>query len=336
LREISYAQAINEALKEEMRRDNRVFMIGEDVAVHGGTYGLSKGLLEEFGEKRVKDTPISEAAIVGTGIGAALTGLRPIVELMYIDFTTVAMDQIVNQAAKLRYMTGGMAKLPLVIRTQGGSGTGEAAHHTQSLEAWFVHIPGLKVVMPSTAFDAKGLFKTAVRDNNPVLFIDHKLLFPKKGSVPEEEYTIPFGKADIKREGNDITIVATSLMIHRALSAAEELEKDGLTVEIIDPRTLVPFDKETLMNSVKKTGRLLILHEACTRGGIGGGIIREIIEDCFDYLDAPLRVLAGRNIPIPYAPSLEKMAVPQQRDIVETVIGMTKFSRRFSTHIAKS
>jgi len=336
LREISYAQAINEALKEEMRRDNRVFMIGEDVAVHGGTYGLSKGLLEEFGEKRVKDTPISEAAIVGTGIGAALTGLRPIVELMYIDFTTVAMDQIVNQAAKLRYMTGGMAKLPLVIRTQGGSGTGEAAHHTQSLEAWFVHIPGLKVVMPSTPFDAKGLFKTAVRDNNPVLFIDHKLLFPKKGSVPEEEYTIPFGKADIKREGNDITIVATSLMIHRALSAAEELEKDGLTVEIIDPRTLVPFDKETLMNSVKKTGRLLILHEACTRGGIGGGIIREIIEDCFDYLDAPPRVLAGRNIPIPYAPSLEKMAVPQQRDIVETVIGMTKFSRRFSTHIAKS
>jgi len=336
LREISYTQAINEALKEEMRRDDGVFMIGEDVAVHGGTYGLSKGLLGEFGANRVKDTPISEAALVGLGIGAALTGLRPVVEIMYIDFTTVAMDQIVNQAAKLRYMTGGMAKVPLVIRTQGGSGTGEAAHHTQSLEAWFVHVPGLKVVMPSTPYDAKGLFKTAIRDNNPVLFIDHKLLFPKKGPVPEGEYTIPFGRADIKREGNDITIVATSLMIRKALSVAEELEKEGLSIEIIDPRTLVPFDKETLIESVKKTGRLLIIHEACTRGGIGGEIIRITMENCFDYLDTPPRVLGGKNIPIPYAPSLEEIAVPQQKDIARTVIEMTQSTGKFGADIVQS
>lgn len=319
MREISYSQALNEALKEEMRRDERIFMIGEDVAIHGGTYGVSKGLLEEFGEKRAKDTPISEAAIVGTGVGAALTGLRPVVEIMYIDFTTVAMDQIVNQVAKLRYMTGGMVKLPLVIRTQGGSGTGEAAHHTQSLEAWFVHVPGLKVVMPSTPYDAKGLFKTAIREDNPVMFIDHKLLFPKKGPVPEEEYTIPFGQADVKKQGDDVTVVATSLMVHKALKAAEKLAEEGISIEVIDPRTLVPFDKETIIKSVRKTNHLVILHEACQRGGVGGEILREIIEEIFDCLDDPPKILGGKDIPVPYSPPLERVTVPQEKDIVETI-----------------
>lgn len=320
VREITYAQALNEALKEEMRGDERIFMIGEDVALHGGIYGVSKELLEEFGDRRVKDTPISEAAIVGLGVGAALTNLRPVVEVMYIDFTTVAMDQIVNQAAKLRYMSGGAVKVPLVIRTQGGSGTGEAAHHTQSLESWFVHIPGLKVVMPSTPYDAKGLFKTAVRDDNPVMFIDHKLLFSQKGPVPEEEYSIPFGQADVKREGDDVTLVATSSMVHKALEASRELEKQGVSVEVIDPRTLVPFDRQTIVSSVKKTGRLLILHEACSRAGIGAEILREIIGECFDYMDTPPKILAGRNIPIPYTMPLEKVAVPQMEDIIRAVM----------------
>lgn len=324
MREITYSQALNEAIKEEMRRDERIFMIGEDVALHGGTYGVSKGLLKEFGERRVKDTPISEAAIVGTGIGAAITGLRPIVEIMYIDFATVCMDQIVNQAAQLHYMTGGMVKVPLVIRTQGGSGTGEAAHHTKSLEAWFVHVPGLKVVMPSTPYDAKGLFKTAVRDDNPVMFIDHKLLFPKKGPVPEEEYTIPFGQADVKKQGDDVTIVATSLMVHKALKVAEKLAEEGISVEVIDPRTLVPFDKEIIINSVKKTNHLVILHEACQRGGIGGEILCEIGEEIFDYLDDFPRILGGKNTPIPYSSPLERVIVPQQKDIVGTIKNMSR------------
>lgn len=328
MREITYTQALNEALKEEMQRDEKVFMIGEDVALHGGTFGISKNLLKEFGDKRVKDTPISEAAIVGTGIGAALTGLRPIVEIMYIDFTTVCMNEIVNQAAKLRYMSGGTARVPLVIRTQGGSGTGEAAHHTQSLESWFVHIPGLKVVMPSTPYDAKGLFKTAIRDDNPVIFIDHKLLYPRKGSVPEKEYTISFGKADIKREGSDVTLIATSLMVGKALEAGEELEKQGVSVEVIDPRTLVPLDRQTIVSSIKKTGYLLIVHEACGRAGIGGEILREIMEECFDYMDAPPKILAGKNIPIPYTTPLEKVTVPQVKDIIGTVIYMMGSNHR--------
>ena len=319
MREITYSQALNEAIKEEMRRDEGIFMIGEDVALHGGTYGISKGLLEEFGERRVKDTPISEAAIVGTGIGAAITGLRPIVEIMYIDFTTVCMDQIVNQAAQLHYMTGGMVEVPLVIRTQGGSGTGEAAHHTKSLEVWFVHVPGLKVIMPSTPYDAKGLFKTAIRNDDPVIFIDHKLLFPRKGPVPEEEYLIPFGKADVKRKGEDITIVATSFMVHKALKVGDILQQEGISIEVIDPRTLTPFDKVTVVESVKKTGHLLILQEACERCSMAGEIMREVIEDCFDYLDAPPKVLAGEVTPIPYSEPLEKAAIPQEEDLIEVV-----------------
>ena len=324
MRQITYAQAINEALREEMKRDSRVFMIGEDIGVQGGTVGLSKGLLAEFGEKRIKDTPISEAAFVGCGIGAAITGLRPVVELMYIDFTAVAMDQIVNQAAFLRYMTGGMVTVPLVIRTQGGAGTGEAAHHSKSLESWFVHVPGLKVVMPSTPYDAKGLFKTSIRDDNPVLFIDNKMLFFKKGPVPEEEYLIPFGKADVKREGDDITIVTTSLMVHRALEAANLLKEKGISVEVIDPRTLTPFDKETVIKSVQKTRQLLIAQEACERASMAGEILREVINDCFSYLDGPPQVLAGKDVPIPYSAPLENVAVPQVEDIVKTVEEMLK------------
>ncbi len=316
MREITYSQALNEALREEMQRDEKVFIIGEDVAIHGGTYNVSKGLLKEFGEKRVKDTPISEAAFVGLGIGSALTGLRPVVEIMYIDFTTVAMDQIVNQAAKLRYMTGGAVKLPMVIRTQGGSGTGEAAQHTQSLEAWFIHVPGLKVVMPSCPYDAKGLFKTAIRDDNPVIFIDHKLLFSKKGPVPEDTYTIPLGKADIKKEGEDVTVVATSLMVNKVLAAARKLEGQGISLEVIDPRTLLPLDKETIVSSVKKTHRLMIVHEAYSRGGIGSIIMEEIMEEVFDSLDAPVKVLAGENAPIPYSPPLEEIMIPQEKDII--------------------
>lgn len=326
-REITYSQALNEALKEEMRRDERVFMIGEDVALHGGTFRVSKDLLEEFSDRRVKDTPISEMAIVGLGVGAALTDLRPIIELMYIDFATVAMDQIVNQAAKLRYMSGGSVKIPLVIRTQGGSGTGEAAQHTQSLESWFVHTPGLKVIMPSTPYDAKGLFKTAIRDDNPVVFIDHKLLFPQKGLVPEEEYLLPFGQADVKRKGDDLTLVATSLMVHRTLEASTALEKQGVTVEVIDPRTLVPFDKQAIVNSLRKTGRLLIVHEACTRAGIGAEILREIIEEGFDYMDVPPKVLGGRNSPTPYATLLERAAVPQVKDIIDAATDMIGVKR---------
>ncbi|MEE9191738.1 MAG: alpha-ketoacid dehydrogenase subunit beta [Candidatus Aerophobetes bacterium] len=316
MREITYSQALNEALREEMQGEERVFIIGEDIAIHGGTYNVSKGLLREFGEKRVKDTPISEAAIVGLGVGAALTGLRPVVEIMYIDFVTVAMDQIVNQAAKLRYMTGGTVKLPMVIRTQGGSGTGEAAQHTQSLEAWFIHIPGLKVVMPSCPYDAKGLFKTAIRDDNPVIFIDHKLLFSKKGPVPEDTYTIPLGEADIKKEGEDVTVVATSLMVHKVLAAARKLEGQGISLEVIDPRTLLPLDKKTIVSSVKKTHRLMIVHEAYSRGGIGSIITEEIMEEVFDFLDAPIKVLAGKNAPIPYSPPLEKVMIPQEEDII--------------------
>jgi pyruvate dehydrogenase E1 component beta subunit len=302
-----------------MRRDKNVFMIGEDIAIHGGTFGISNGLLKEFGERRVKDTPISESALVGTGIGSAITGLRPIVEIMYIDFTTVCMDQIVNQAGLLRYMTGGMVKVPLVIRTQGGSGTGEAAHHCKSLESWFVHVPGLKVVMPSNPYDAKGLFKTSIRDDNPVIFIDHKLLLTQKGHVPEEEYLIPLGKADIKRKGKDVTVIATSLMVQKALKAGVVLEKEGVSLEIIDPRTLTPFDKETVIVSIKKTGRLLIIQEACERASMAGEIVRDIIRECFDYLDAAPRVLAGKDVPIPYSLPLEKASVPQEEDIIRTI-----------------
>ena len=260
-----------------MERDETILLIGEDI----GIYGVTEGLLGRFGERRVKQTPISESAIVGAAVGAAITGLRPVAEIMYIDFITTAMDQIVNQSAKLSFMSGGQVRLPLVIRTPGGAGTREAAQHSQSLEAWFIHTPGLKVVMPSTAYDAKGLLKSAIRDSYPVIFIEHKLLYSQKESVPEGEWLVPLARADIKRKGDDITVVATSFMVHEALEAAEILSRE-MSVEVIDPRTLVPLDIETIIDSVRKTGRLLVIHEACTRGGIGAEIVREVTERTFD------------------------------------------------------
>ncbi|WP_304622614.1 alpha-ketoacid dehydrogenase subunit beta [Pelosinus baikalensis] len=317
---ITYKEAVRQAMQEEMRRDENVFLLGEDVGVYGGAFGVSLGMLEEFGEERVRDTPISEGVIAGAAAGAAVTGLRPIAEIMFSDFITIAMDSLVNQAAKMRYMFGGKAKVPMVLRMPGGSGTGAAAQHSQSLEAWLVHVPGLKVVMPSTPYDVKGLLKTAIRDDNPVVFIETKTVYNKKGEVPEEDYVIPFGVADVKRVGRDVTVFATGVMVHRSLEAAEILAKEGIDVEVIDPRTLVPFDKETLVKSVIKTGKLIIVHEACKRGGFGGEVAAEVMEsEAFDYLDAPIKRVAGKNIPIPYCMELEKSAVPQVDDIVNAV-----------------
>ncbi|REJ13526.1 MAG: alpha-ketoacid dehydrogenase subunit beta [Caldibacillus debilis] len=320
MREITYLEAVREAMTQEMRRNEDVYLMGEDIGVYGGAFGVTRGMIEEFGPERIRNTPISEAAIAGAAVGSALTGMRPILEIQFSDFITIALDQIVNQAAKLRYMFGGKGKVPMVVRTPGGSGTGAAAQHSQSLEAWTVHIPGLKVVQPSTAYDAKGLLKAAIDDDNPVIFYEHKLLYKTKGHVPEEPYSIPLGKADIKREGKDVTIVATSIMVHRALEAAKELEKEGIDVEIVDPRTLVPLDEETIVRSVKKTGRVVIVHEAVKRGGIGGEIAGVIAEsEAFDYLDAPIKRLGGLPVPIPYNPKLEKAAVPQVPDIIKAV-----------------
>jgi acetoin:2,6-dichlorophenolindophenol oxidoreductase subunit beta len=297
-----------------------VFILGEDIGVYGGAFGVTRGMIEEFGPERIRNTPISEAAISGTAIGAALTGMRPILELQFSDFITIAMDNMVNQAAKLRYMYGGEGKVPMVLRTPAGSGTGAAAQHSQSLEAWMTHIPGLKVVQPSTAYDAKGLLKAAMDDDNPVVFYEHKLCYRTKSEVPEEVYSIPLGKADIKKEGKDVTIVATAMMVHKSLEAAEQLESEGISVEVVDPRTLVPLDEETIVESVKKTGRLIVVHEAVKRGGFGGEIASMIAEsEAFDYLDAPIKRLGGKAVPIPYNPELEKAAVPQVQDIVEAV-----------------
>lgn len=328
MREIEYREAIREAIIEEMDRDRKVFLIGEDIGIYGGAFKAYKGLLDKYGPDRVINTPISEAAIIGAGIGAALTGYRPIVEIMFIDFATLAMDQIANQAAKIHFMSGGSLNVPLVIRTQGGVGKGLATQHSQSLEAWFYHIPGLKVVMPSTSYDVKGLLKTAVRDNSPVMFIEHKMIYPVKGAVPEEEYTIPFGKADIKRKGEDITIFAYSNMVLRSLEAAEELEKDRISCEIIDPRTLVPLDIDTVVNSVKKTGRLIIVSEACRRGSVASDISARITERAFDYLSAPVKIVAGLDTPIPYNSTLEQASIPQKADIIKAVKELLQKSPR--------
>lgn len=320
MREISYLEAVKEAMCQEMRVNKDVFILGEDIGVYGGAFGVTRGMLEEFGSERVRSTPISESAISGCAVGAAVTGMRPILEIQFSDFITIAMDNIVNQAAKLRYMFGGKGKVPVVIRTPAGSGAGLAAQHSQSLEAWTAHIPGLKVVQPSTPYDAKGLLKAAIDDNNPVMFYEHKLLYGLKGYVPEEVYSIPIGKADVKRQGSDITIVATSLMVHKAIEAAEQLGKEGIQAEVIDPRTLVPLDEETIIESVKKTGRLVVVYEAVKRGGYGAEIASMIAEsEAFDYLDAPIVRLGGIPVPIPYNPILEKKAVPQVEDIVFAV-----------------
>ncbi|MGQ9631745.1 MAG: alpha-ketoacid dehydrogenase subunit beta [bacterium] len=319
MREIDYRGALREALREEMIRDPAVFLMGEEIGARGGAFKVTEGLLAEFGPERVRPTPISESAIVGAAVGAALVGARPVAEIMFIDFATLAMDQIVNQCAKFKFMTGDKLRVPLVIRTQGGAGGGIAAQHSQSLEAWFFHTPGLKVAMPSTPYDAKGLLKTAIRDDDPVIFIEHKRLYTTRGPVPEEEYLVPFGKADVKRRGGDATVVATSLMVHRALQAAEALAEEGIEVEVIDPRTLVPLDLATIVESVKKTGRLVIVHEACKRGGVGGEIASLVVEEAFDYLDAPIRRVAAPNTPMPYNIDLENSVVPDEKRIADAV-----------------
>jgi pyruvate/2-oxoglutarate/acetoin dehydrogenase E1 component len=306
-------------LKEEMQRDPSLMLIGEDIGRYGGIFGVTKGLLEEFGPHRVRSTPISESAIIGSALGAAMTGIRTVAEIMYIDFTTCAMDQIVNQVAKMRYMSGGKAKIPLVIRTQGGGGRGNAAQHSQSLEALFLHIPGLKIVMPSTPYDARGLLKTAIRDDNPVMFIEHKLLYATKGSIPDGEYIIPFGQADIKRRGKDVTVIAISYMVTKALKAAEVLAKEGLEVEVIDLRTLVPLDLETTLQSIRKTNRAVIVHEGCRRGGIGAEMASTITEEVFDYLDAPIERVGSLDVPIPYSEPLENAVIPGEEKIISAV-----------------
>ena len=318
-KKIRYVQALNEALREEMLRDEKVFVMGEDIAIYGGAYKVTNELYQEFGEERVRDTPISEAAIAGAAAGAAMTGMRPVAEIMYIDFSTIATDQIINIAAKNRYMFGGKSIVPVVYRTQGGAGRGIAEHHSQSLEAWYEHIPGLFVVMPSTPFDAKGLLKTCIRDDNPVMFIEQKLLYGTEGEVPEEEYTVPLGVADVKREGTDVTVVAYSRMVLLALEAAEELAKEGISVEVVDPRSLKPLDSETIINSVKKTSKAVVVHEGYRTCGVGAEIVAQIMEKAFDYLDAPVQRVAGEDVPIPMSPVLEAAAVPDKARIVEAV-----------------
>jgi len=316
-REITYLEAVREAMSQEMRRDPEVFLIGEDVGVYGGAFGVSKGMLEEFGEWRVIDTPISEAAIAGATTGSAMMGMRPIMELMFMDFVTIAMDQLVNQAAKMRFMFGGKVSLPFVVRAPAGSGTGAAAQHCGSQEAWFISTPGIKVVAPSTAYDAKGLLVSSIRDNNPVMFMEHKLLYRTKDIVPEELYEIPLGKAKVTREGKDLTIIAYSIMAVRALEAAEQLAQEGIDVEVVDLRTLKPLDVDTIVESVSKTGRALVVHEAPITGGFGGEIVARIAaSEAFDRLDAPIMRLAGKDTPIPYNRILERATVPQVEDIV--------------------
>jgi pyruvate dehydrogenase E1 component beta subunit len=315
-----YREALNQALAEEMRRDPLVFTMGEGIAERGGSYKVTEGLFKEFGPERVLDTPISEASFTGCGVGAALVGTRPIVEILFIDFTGLIMDQIVNQAAKYEFMSGGQGKVPMVLRTQGGAGNGLAGQHSQSLEALFYHIPGLKVVMPATPYDAKGLLKASIRDDDPTIFIEHKLLYMTKGEVPESDYIIPLGQADIKRPGDDITLISYSYMTLKCLEAAEALAAEGISVEVVDLRTLTPLDKETILESVEKTGRAIVVHEAVKRGGIGGDIASMIMEEAYDDLDGPVKRICGKNTTIPYNLELEKVCVPSVEEIVEGVL----------------
>ena len=320
MRKITYREALREALREEMQRDSTVFLLGEDIGRYwGGAFKVTEGLAEEFGDERVRDTPISESAIIGTAVGAAITGMRPVAEIMFGDLTALAMDQIANQAAKIRYMFGGQAKCPLVIRTPFGAGVNIASHHSQSLEAWFMHVPGLYVAVPSTPYDAKGLLKTAIRGNNPVFFCEHKLLYPVEDEVPEEEYTIPFGAADVKREGADVTIFATLYMVHKALNAAKQLEKEEVDAEVVDPRTLTPLDKQAIIRSVKKTGRLVIVSEDCKTAGVSAEIAAMVAEEAVDYLDAPIKRVAEPDTPIPFSPPLEQYIIPDEKAIMKAV-----------------
>lgn len=320
MRNISYREALREALREEMKRDPSVFLLGEDIGRYwGGAFKVTEGLAEEFGDERVRDTPISESTIVGTAVGAAITGMRPVAEIMFGDLTALAMDQIANQAAKIRYMFGGQAKCPIVVRTPFGAGVNIASHHSQSLEAWFMHVPGLYVAVPSTPKDAKGLLKSAIRGDNPVFFCEHKLLYQIKGEVPDDESLIPFGTADVKREGSDVTVIATLYMVHKALAAAQTLEQEGISVEVIDPRTLTPLDKTSIIKSVKKTGRVVVVSEDCKTGGVSAEIAAIVAEEAIDYLDSPIKRVTATDTPIPFSPPLEQFVIPNEKSIIKSV-----------------
>jgi acetoin:2,6-dichlorophenolindophenol oxidoreductase subunit beta len=317
--ELTYREAIRDAMSEAMRRDDDVFIMGEDIAEMGGSMGVTQGMLDEFGPDRVRNTPISEMAIVGAGIGAAVAGMRPIVEIMYQDFMTLAMEQLVQQAAKHRYMSGGQTKVPLTIRTQGGAGWSPGAQHAQQVEAWFVHVPGIKVVFPSTPEDVRGLLWTAIYDDNPVIFFEHRTLYNLKNEVPEAIEGMELGKARVHREGEDVTVVATGRLVHEALSAAKEAEDDGISVEVVDPRTLLPLDEETIVASVKKTTRAVTAHEAVTRGGFGAELTAVIQQGAFDYLDAPIERVGAKFAPLAFAPAMEQWVVPHAADVLEAV-----------------
>ena len=321
-REITFGQAIREAIAEEMARDERVFVIGEDVAEAGSVFKVLVGLLDEFGADRVIDSPISEAGIAGLGVGAAITGMRPIVDIMFGDFTTLVMDQLINQAAKTHYMSGGKLKVPMVLRTTLGASRRSAAQHSQSLHALFSHIPGLKVAVPSTPYDAKGLMKSAIRDENPVVIFEDKLLYQQKGPVPEEEYVLPLGQADVKRTGEDITIVATSSMVYVALEAVEKLAAAGISAELIDPRTTSPLDTETLIQSARKTSRALVVDEGCQQYGVTGELAAVIADGAFYYLDAPVKRIGAMNVPVPFSPAMEDLTIPSADLVVETAKAM--------------
>ena len=323
-RVITFAEALNEALDQEMARDPRVFVMGEDVGVYGGIYGVTKGLYEKYGPERVRDTPIAESGFIGAALGAALMGYRPVVELMFIDFLGVCFDQIYNQMAKSRYMFGGKASRPIVLRTTCGAGFSAAAQHSQSLHAIFTHIPGLKVVMPSTPYDAKGLLISSIRDDDPVVFIEHKALYGVKGPVPREEYEIPLGEADVKREGRDVTVVATALMVHRSLKAAEKLEGEGISVEVVDPRTLRPLDVDTILNSIKKTGRLVVVDEGYPRCGFATDIAAIAASYAFNYLKAPVKLVTPPDTPVPFSPVLEEAWMPSEERIAKAVKEVVK------------
>jgi pyruvate/2-oxoglutarate/acetoin dehydrogenase E1 component len=318
--ETTYREAIRDSMSEAMRRDDDVFIMGEDIAEMGGSMGVTQGMLEEFGPDRVRNTPISEMAIVGAGIGAAMQGMRPIVEIMYQDFTTLAMEQLVSQAAKHRYMSGGQLSVPLTVRTQGGAGWSPGAQHAQQLEAWFVHVPGLKVVFPSTPADAQGLLWSSIYDENPVMFFEHRTLYPIKGEVPDEIEPIELGKARIHREGEDVTVVATGRLVHESLAAADEAEEQGISVEVVDPRTLQPLDEETVVASVNKTSRCVVAHEAVVRMGWGAELAALVQEQCFDYLDAPVERVGAKFTPIPFAPVMEEFVIPHKADVLEAIL----------------
>ncbi len=317
--ELTYREAVRDALSRAMREDDDVFLMGEDIAEMGGSMGVTQGMLDEFGAERVRNTPISEMAIVGTGIGAAMQGMRPVVEIMYQDFLTLSMEQLVNQAAKHRTMSGGQLKVPLTIRTQGGAGWSPGAQHAQQLESWFVHVPGLKVVFPSTPEDVRGLLWSAIYDDNPVIFFEHRLLYPLKGEVPAELAPIPFGKARIMREGTDVTVIAIGRMVPEALQAAEEAETLGISVEVLDPRTLLPLDEEAIIASVQKTNRCVTAHEAVTRGGFGAELTAVVQHGAFDYLDAPIERVGAKFAPLAFSPAMEQWAVPHAADVLEAV-----------------